>query len=347
MLKKLCFFGFFLLIFVSSSVAVIVPRDTNLISKYIIGRGDVLQIQAYDSRNTQILSVQPISPGAGVPKAGKNTVSVSWDGRIYMPLLGTIYVDGLTVRDLEERIKREIRKLGVSRNPHVSIFVVSPKPVGVNVFGQVGKPGLIYLPDGDPRKRTILAYLEAAGGLTGHGDKSNIEVIRPTEDGKRKSIMVNLNKILIDKNLDQNIVLKEGDTVFVGAKINSVFVMGEVNNPGPQAFTYGFTVADYILGAGGFGRNSDKDHIKVVRGGPENPVITNIQLGKLYEEGKRDEVVIEPGDIIMVEGDWVMKWADARYMLRIVRDIVSFPRDVRDVYLDLTGQPRPVYFPTE
>lgn len=314
---------------------------------YVLGPGDVIEVQAWDEENSDLLYVKPIPPGVTSPRGDPHQTRVSLGGRLYIPLVGAITVTGMTVKKLEGILRINLKKL--TEKPQVAIFVVGPKGVKVDVLGEVGAPGSCSIPDGNPRERALLNYIKRAGGFAGYADLSRIHIIRESEDGKSKTINVNLMKISTEMDISQNIVLEDGDTVIVGAAINNIFVLGQVVSPGPQRYIYGASISDYIVMAGGFLKNSARDNIKIIRGDVQNPIIKDIKLGKFFEEGKKDEdeVTLKPRDIIFVEGNWVLSWADALSILKMVRDTISYPRDIRDAYIDLSGQKRPIYYPVE
>ncbi|MBU2530263.1 MAG: hypothetical protein KKD35_04400, partial [Elusimicrobia bacterium] len=163
---------------------------------------------------------------------------------------------------------------------------------------------------------------------------------------KEKIIRANLLKIKTELDLSQNIILQDGDRIIVGGSINSVYILGLVNSPGPKTYFYDATVSDYILLAGGFKEYGDKGHVKIIRGDINNPVIIkDINLSNFFADGSVDRVEVEPGDIIMVEGDWVVKWQETLSILTMIKQTASIPRDLMNTYLDLTGQKRPVYVP--
>jgi protein involved in polysaccharide export with SLBB domain len=68
-------------------------------------------------------------------------------------------------------------------------------------------------------------------------------------DGRK--LVVNLETLYNENDEDENVILKNGDRVFIPKKPNTIVVDGEVNNPGLYRFTEGLSVKDYIDNAGG------------------------------------------------------------------------------------------------
>ncbi|MFH1387091.1 MAG: polysaccharide biosynthesis/export family protein [bacterium] len=303
------------------SGAVVVSEKYDMSTEYLLGPGDVLEVHAWDDKQPDLLYVNPIPAGVTTALGDPHTMTVSVDGRLYIPVLGTIYVKGLTIRDIEKALIRSIRKMEVTGPPQVSVFLKIPKGVNVDVLGEVGSPGTKSIPDGDPQFRSIINYLQAAGGLSSFADSSNIKVIRKMENGETETLTVDLRKISTDRELGQNIILQTGDTVIVGRTTkNNVRVMGEANGGGLFPYTQGDTVADYIVAAGGLKKNSAADSIRIIRNNVNDPIIKNIKLSKYFSEGKKDQTQVLPGDIIYVDGDWTMAWGNALTLLGIARD---------------------------
>ena len=61
---------------------------------------------------------------------------------------------------------------------------------------------------------TVMQLISQAGGLQEYADSKNIVIIRK-ESGKEKHFKFNYKDVLKQKNVQQNILLKPGDTVVV------------------------------------------------------------------------------------------------------------------------------------
>jgi protein involved in polysaccharide export with SLBB domain len=82
----------------------------------------------------------------------------------------------------------------------------------------------------------------------------------------------------------------------------SVYVSGEVNQPGMLPYRGGFTLVQAINAAGGFNRRARRQEVLLIRPGPENkPVGTLIDVKKILRKGQvSDDVLLAPLDIIYV-----------------------------------------------
>ncbi len=144
-----------------------------------IQKNDLLSIQVYSvttKPEADALYNLPLS------NAGTQTLTgylVDLNGNIEYPRLGSIKAEGLTKKELAEVIRKKLTEpVELLRNPSVIIRFMNYK---VTVLGQVGREGPVTV---EGEKLNILEALGMAGGITEHGKKDRVKVIRET-DGKR------------------------------------------------------------------------------------------------------------------------------------------------------------------
>ena len=77
----------------------------------------------------------------------------------------------------------------------------------------VGRRG-VCRPQVDAIEPELNRAVATAGGLQEYANKKNIRIIRD-EGGQQRSFRFNYNDVLQGRNLQQNILLKPGDTVLV------------------------------------------------------------------------------------------------------------------------------------
>ncbi len=96
-----------------------------------------------------------------------------------------------------------------------------------------------------------------------------LEMMAKTEvTGRITGLIIpkNIEKL---KNSPYNILLEDGDQIFIPKKPSEVLVFGEVYNPSALVYQPGMTVADYIKKAGGFTKNADIKEIFVIKANGE------------------------------------------------------------------------------
>lgn len=135
-------------------------------------------------------------------------VLVRPDGGFSFPLAGEIQAEGQTVDQvralLTERLQRYIP------DPVVTVSVTEIRGNKIYVIGQVARPGeFLVNPNVD-----VMQALAMAGGGTPFAQTNNIRILRRTTSGQT-AIEFRYDDILRGRSLEQNIMLKAGDTVVV------------------------------------------------------------------------------------------------------------------------------------
>ncbi|KON66058.1 polysaccharide biosynthesis/export protein [Komagataeibacter europaeus] len=89
-----------------------------------------------------------------------NTFTVSDNGNIDFPLLGTVPAAGSEPRDLAQRISASLEQKGILTQPSVSVEVAQYRPIFI--LGEVNHPGQYPYQPG----MTMLTAVALAGGFT-------------------------------------------------------------------------------------------------------------------------------------------------------------------------------------
>ena len=158
---------------------------------YVIGSDDVLSVNVWQERELSL--VIPVRP----------------DGKISLPLVGELYVAGLTAGQVQDTIAQHLKEY--LEHPKVAVIVQETKSQRFNVVGEVQKPGSFEF--GHPV--TILDAIALAGGLRDFAQSKKMYVIRIEANGSREKIRINYNDLLKGKPSAQDIVLHSHDTVVV------------------------------------------------------------------------------------------------------------------------------------
>ncbi len=113
--------------------------------------------------------------------------TVNEEGKIDMPILGLISVEGLTRMEVADLIKYKLLSGKLVRDPTVSVEYTN---LNYFVMGEVGSPGRQVI---DRDRITLLEALSQAGDLTIQGRRDNILVLR-TENGKQTPYRVDITQ---------------------------------------------------------------------------------------------------------------------------------------------------------
>jgi polysaccharide export outer membrane protein len=135
-------------------------------------------------------------------------VVVRPDGKISLPLLDEIDAVGLTPAELREKVMGEANKLVEDANATVVVKQINSRRVYIT--GSVTKPGAYQLTG----PMTVVQLIALAGGLVEFADGDKVQIMR-TEKAAQVAFRFNYKRFSEGKNLEQNILLKPGDTVIV------------------------------------------------------------------------------------------------------------------------------------
>jgi polysaccharide export outer membrane protein len=130
------------------------------------------------------------------------------DGKISLPLLNDVQAAGLTPEQMREQLEKSAQKY--IEDPNASVVVKEIHSRKVFITGNVAKPGTFPL-TGD---MNVLQLIALGGGVLEYADSKNIVVMR-TENGRQLHHKFNYNDVIKGKQVQQNILLKPGDTVVV------------------------------------------------------------------------------------------------------------------------------------
>ena len=243
---------------------------------YFVGPQDVLTVAVFDQPNL----------------SGKFTVEA--DGTFSLPLVGRVKVGGLSLREVESQLRRELEQ-GYLKNPQVSVSVDQYRSQRVFVVGEVRIAGTYPLSG----EMTLIEALARAGSTTERASGEAVIVHGPVganspgprlpgEADSSQVVHVNLKELQAGK-VTQDIVLRDGDTIFV-PRAESVYVFGQVRNPGAYPLQGETSVLQALALAGGVTERGTTNRVRLVR----------MVAGKKQEIKAKLDDLIRPGDTIIV-----------------------------------------------
>jgi polysaccharide export outer membrane protein len=154
-----------------------------------------------------ILSISfPLSEELSQP-----SVTVQPDGYITMPNIGSVYVQGMTVPEIVEALKKAYAK--ILRDPIIDVDLTDFQRPFFVALGQVGKPGQYDL----RADITVTEGIAIAGGFTS-GAKTQVFLYHRVSDGWMEVKELKLKDILHGKNVNEDAHLMPGDMIFVPEK---------------------------------------------------------------------------------------------------------------------------------
>ena len=222
---------------------------------------------------------------------------VSEEGKISLPYLGDVAVQGLTRSELEKRLTQLLQEKYL-QNPQVSVLIVEYQSRRIYLIGAVAKPGPFELLG----RQTLLRMISLAGGLTPEaGDE--IIVMRQLPDGSRTSLHISIDNLILKGDSSLDIPLQPDDIINIPAeKPVTVYITGQVKNPGAVSMKRSSvpTVLRAIVQAGGFMDRASKGAVVIKRtdeSGKEIRIEVNVDE---IMKGKKKDVPVQENDIIIV-----------------------------------------------
>ncbi|MGD8369289.1 MAG: FG-GAP-like repeat-containing protein [Desulfobacterales bacterium] len=251
--------------------------------EYRLDSGDVLQITFW--RGTE---------------GSKEMVTIRPDGKISFGYVEDLYVRGMTPTELDRVLTRRLE--AYIRHPRIDVLVDEYNSKSVTILGAVGYragtgPGQYKLKG----KARLSEMLSEAGGPRPDANLRDIRIRRKNN----QSITVNLYRAITQGDVSQDIVLDNGDVIYVQAlskESNRVYVFGEVEKPGAYTFEGSeMRVFDAVAQAGGYTVFGKPALTKVVRGDITRPKVIDADLKALVEKGDYTQnVALANGDLVYV-----------------------------------------------
>jgi len=245
---------------------------------YSVGPKDLITINVFDVPDLNI------------------TVRISEEGNITLPLLGTIFVEGLTPQQLEKKLA-ELLEQKYLKNAQVTVFIKEYQSKMVSIIGEVKKPGNYELVG----KQTLLQMLSLAGGLK-EKTSDRIVIIRKFKGGKSRSLVIDLDELMLEGNPKYNLPLMPGDIINIPAeRFYDIYVFGQVKNPGHIKVNRNgpITLLKVIAQAGGFDERARKSAVTITRRINGKDIKTKVNVKKILK-GKIPDFVLENNDIVHV-----------------------------------------------
>jgi polysaccharide biosynthesis/export protein len=250
------------------------------VKEYKIGPKDLLEIAVFE-----------------LPELNQ-TVRVSEDGSISLPLLGQVVIEGMAKDSVEKKLASLLEEKYLKK-ARVTVFIREYQSQRVAVIGAVGTPGMYELIG----RTTVLQLISKAGGLT---DRASNEmfVLREARNGVRERIAIDLDDLINNGNQDLDIPLQANDTVNIPIdQLINIFVFGEVRNPGALQVRMSkrTTLLQAIAQAGGPTEGAARGSVTIKRkdlkSGKEVKMKVNL---KDVINGKRPDIELREGDVVFV-----------------------------------------------
>lgn len=271
---------------------------------YTIGPADVLMI-----------SVVGLSAFTQWNSPGLDAV-VSNSGKIHLPYVGVINVNGMTPAELESEIAEQLRQNDLVKDPQVTVRVKEYRGHTIWIVGEVLQTGQFYLSGetylmdlmalgmGFPNEGKMYLYRrapvkaeDASGSQETEAGAGETQVVQAIE--------IDIREVAEGKRPDLNVRMEGGDVLYVPLNRPKYFyVTGEVANPGAIEIPprRELLVTQALAFAGAPTKLAKKSKGMLVRY-DENGVRQELPIDfDAILSGKQADFLVKPNDIIFVPG---------------------------------------------
>ncbi len=212
--------------------------------KYKIAPPDVIEIAVQDN-----------------PEIGTRSV-IRPDGNVFIPLLGDIYVEGLTplqVRgEMHKLLGRYMKDLPLE-SISVQILAFNSKVVYVHSYGAGGISAVPFTGD-----FTVLDAITQSGFLTRNDNLKKIRVVRGVNDPDKKSqvFAVNVYDIIKKGRAEYNMILRTNDVIYIPPTFlgRIGYKLQDLLFPVKPVGQVGSTIQNAQYNALGFGSTQSRDN---------------------------------------------------------------------------------------
>jgi len=289
---------------------------------YLLGPGDIVNITFFDSQEFS------------------GSYKILSDGYIYLPLVGKVLVDGLSIELSKQKIETLYSKELL--RPNIHLVLEKSRPIKISVIGEVQRPGLYSLLEEEEKNEngvypslnvgempTLVDAIQKAGGITQNANLRKISISRvyidENNNNNYKKTMINLLDLLVYGFQKYNLYLFDGDIIEIPkseqlsekimriAKANlspskiNVDIVGQVENPGRISINTNTPLQQAVMLAGGRkkwkGKRSNVRLIRINKDGTISDRKFNLNNKKIVSD--KYNPPLKDGDIVVVNSTLV------------------------------------------
>jgi polysaccharide export outer membrane protein len=218
----------------------------------------------------------------------QSTVRVGQDGNVILPFIGSIHVEGLTVREAQANIAERLRAEQYFENPEVIIQVLD------TVNGSAIITGEVHAIVPVSNHRSLREVLLIAGGLPPNASHT-IKIVR----GEGEPIVVNLGTDLA-ASTTANILVQPHDIIQI-TRASLVYVLGAFARQGsvPLDQASPLTLLQLCALSGGIGFEGRYNDLRLIRTVGNERKVVDVDIKKV-RDGKADDPVLQANDIVFL-----------------------------------------------
>ncbi len=217
-----CIYGYN---FFQYSPTTFAPVDnTPITPNYLLGPGDELSVNFYGSQEREV------------------KVVINREGKVILPFIGAVNFLGMTYKEANSYLSKKVQKELIGTEVDMSLNQI--RSIGVYVLGEAYKPGR-YIMSG---LSSVSNALFVSGGVNKEGSLRNIQIKR---DNKIIT-SYDFYDFLLKGSLETDVILQDGDIIFIPFIENSVTLGGAFKRPYRYEFKDNETIGEIVNLAGGY-----------------------------------------------------------------------------------------------
>ena len=221
---------------------------------------------------------------------GEWDVIVDRDGNITLPKIGVIGITGLTFKEMQDAIYKEISRYYTGFEMNVSMG--SLRSIRVYIVGNAERPGAYTVSS----LSSLVSALFEAGGPSKTGSMRDIQIKR---NGKAL-VHFDLYDLLLNGDKSKDIRLMSEDVIFIPSIGPLAGIAGNVKRPAIYELKNETKLLQFIDMAGGLSNIAFKGRVQVQR--TENHKFRILFEGDLLDMGDNEgkNFLIQDGDLVKV-----------------------------------------------
>tara|TARA_B100001250_G_scaffold412378_1_gene443420 strand:- start:3055 stop:3807 length:753 start_codon:yes stop_codon:yes gene_type:complete len=164
--------------------------------------------------------------------------NVDNDGTIIFPVIGKIYLNGLTINEAQNSIHEILLNKGLLKNHSVEIKILNSS---FTILGEVNNPGTYFYYENGIN---ILKAIGLAGDLTINGKRNDIKIIRDKNGIKSISQIDLTSSNFLNSPF---YYIRNGDVIIINPNTNRIKNAGIIGNSGTLISLFSFILTSIIL----------------------------------------------------------------------------------------------------
>jgi len=265
-----------------------------------------------------------------------DTVMIRSDGTISYSFVDDLSVEGLTVREVDERLTERMSRF--IRKPRIDVVVKEFNSKSALVMGEIGSlryaqyqaaSGRVFLKG----KTTLLDVLVMAGGYTKDADIKRVKLIRGD-----KIWYINLYDLIYRGETEQNVIINDGDVVDVPELPEygeRVYVLGEVSRQGVYSLEDVPDLLAALSFAGSYTRTAIEENTMIIRGYQpgKKPMVLTADISAILNKGDIGQnIPLMDGDVVYVPRSSIGDINEFIVNTVPLLDYLLYPGRYRDAY---------------